>query len=151
MLLLHYDNFPMLADEYLAQRPNRRQAFLISEVDPLASSNARGSTEPRDVERIEWFGSPDDVCRSLAGLQQLSRQPKLSPIVSIMSVNKGDLGLDPSEWPTVWFKGGSEPGVITVAYMATNRRGQTFVVSAMLSNAAAALLLQPPLPCWRLL
>jgi hypothetical protein len=54
-------------------------------------------------------------------------------------VNSGDLGLDPSEWPTVWFKGGSEPGVLTLGYMATNSRGQTFVVSAMLSNAAAAL------------
>jgi hypothetical protein len=63
----------------------------------------------------------------------------LSPIASILSVNKGGLGLDPSEWPTVWFKGGSEPGVMTLGYMATNSKGQRFVVSAMLSNSTAAL------------
>ncbi len=72
-------------------------------------------------------------------MKQLSRQPKLSPIASIFSVNKGGLGLDPSEWPTVWFKGGSEPGVLTLGYMATDSRGQTFVVSAMSSNPTVAL------------
>ena len=79
------------------------------------------------------------MCRAFAGLQQLSQQPKLSPIESVLSVNKGGLGLDPSQWPTVWFKGGSEPGVLTLGYMATNSKAQTFVVSAMLSNATAAL------------
>ena len=56
-----------------------------------------------------------------------------------MSANDGGLGLDPAQWPTVWFKGGSEPGVATVGYMATNSKGQTFVVVVMLSNPAAAL------------
>ncbi len=54
-------------------------------------------------------------------------------------MNNGGLGLLPSAWPTVWFKGGSEPGVLTLGYMATDSKGQTFVVSAMLSNATAAL------------
>ncbi len=139
MILLHYVNFPMLASAYLARPPSKRQAFLNSVVDPLSLSEVQGSTEPRDIDKIEWFGSPDDICRAFVGLQQLSRQPKLSPIASIFSVNKGGLGLDPSEWPTVWFKGGSEPGVLTLGYMATNSRGQTFVVSAMLSSATAAL------------
>jgi hypothetical protein len=49
------------------------------------------------------------------------------------------LFLDEISWPTVWFKGGSEPGVETLGYMATNSSGQTFVVSVMLSNATAAL------------
>ena len=95
---------------------------LSSSVDPLPLSEVQGSTQPRDIDKIEWFGSPDDICRAFVGLQQLSHQPKLSPIASIFSVNKGGLGLDPSEWPTVWFKGGSEPGVLTLGYMATNVR-----------------------------
>ena len=49
------------------------------------------------------------------------------------------MGLDPARWPTVWFKGGSEPGVLTLGYLATNSKGQTFVVVAMLSDPAAAL------------
>jgi hypothetical protein len=138
-MLLHYVNYPMLANGYLSRAPSEREAFLVSSVDPLPLSEVQGSTEPRDIDRIEWFGSPDDICRAFVGLQQLSHQLKLSPIVSIFSVAKGGLGLDPSEWPTVWFKGGSEPGVLTLGYMATNSKGQTFVVSAMLSNTTAAL------------
>jgi beta-lactamase class A len=139
LVLLHYVNFPMLANAYLNRAPGEREAFLKSSVDPLSLSEVQRSTEPRDIDTIEWFGSPDDICRAFVVLQQLSHQPKLSPIASILSVNKGSLELDPSEWPTVWFKGGSEPGVVTLGYMATNSKGQTFVVSAMLSNATATL------------
>jgi hypothetical protein len=138
-LLLHYADFPILANAYLSRAPSGREAFLSSSVDPLSLSEAQGSTEPRDIDKIEWFGSPDGICRAFAGLQQLSRQPKLSPIASVFSVDKGGLGLNTSEWPTVWFKGGSEPGVETLGYLATNSSGQTFVVSVMLSNATAAL------------
>jgi beta-lactamase class A len=139
MILLHYVNFPMLANAYLAQAPSKRQAFLHSVVDPLSLSEVQGSTEPRDIDKIEWFGSPDDICRAFAGLQRLSHQPKLLPIASVFSVNTGGLELEPSEWPTVWFKGGSESGVLTLGYMATNSKGQTFMVSVMLSNATAPL------------
>jgi beta-lactamase class A len=138
-LLLHYVNYPALANAYLNRAPNEREAFLESSVDPLSLNELEETTEPRDIDTIEWFGSPDDICRAFVGLQELSHRPKLSPIASILSVNKGGLGLDPSEWPTVWFKGGSEPGVVTIGYLATNSKGQTFVVSAMLSDATAAL------------
>ncbi len=138
-LLLHYVNYPKLANAYLSRAPGEREAFLGSSVDPLPVSDVQGSNQPHDIDTIEWFGSPEDICRAFVGLQQLSRQPKLSPIASILSVNKGGLGLDPSEWPTVWFKGGSEPGVLTLGYMATKSGGQTFVVSAMLSNPTVAL------------
>jgi len=139
MILLHYVNYPTLANAYLNRAPSERQAFLESSVDPLSLSEVQESTKPRDIGKIEWFGSPDDICRAFVGLQQLSHQPKLGPIAPILSSYDGGLGLDSSEWPTVWFKGGGEPGVLTLGYMATNSKGQTFVVSAMLSNATAAL------------
>ena len=65
--------------------------------------------------------------------------PALAPLGPILSANSGGIGLDPAQWPTVWFKGGSEPGVLTLGYLATNSKGQTFVVVAMLSDPAAAL------------
>jgi uncharacterized protein YceK len=139
LFLLHYVNYPTLANSYLALPSNKRPAFLASSVDPLSLSEVQGSTAPRDIDTLEWFASPDDVCRAFAGLQQLSHQVKLSPVSSVLSLNKGDLGLNQSQWPTVWFKGGSEPGVLTLGYLVTSRKGQTFVVSAMLSNPDAAL------------
>jgi hypothetical protein len=142
IFLLKYAH-PALAGQYLRLAPAQRAAFLASSVDPLPLSQAQvqnaATGTPADIGTLEWFASPDDVCRAFAGLRQLAAQPKLAPLGSILSANNGGIGLDPAQWPTVWFKGGSEPGVATVGYLATNSKGQTFVVAAMTGNPAAAL------------
>jgi hypothetical protein len=140
MLLLHYG--PGLAERYLAAPRAERAAFLASTVDPLSLATvATGySTDPRYVEQIEWFVAPDDICRAFAGLQSLSTKPALAGSLSkVLSTEVGGIGLSPSKWPTVWFKGGSEPGVLTLGWLATTSGGQTFVVEAMVSNPDAAL------------
>jgi hypothetical protein len=140
MLLLHY--VAGLADRYQATPRGRRGAFLASSVDPLPLGDIGSgfSTEPRYVDEIEWFAAPDDLCRAFAGLQMLSKRPALSRALSIaLSREVGGIGLDGAVWPTVWFKGGSEPGVLTLGWLATNRHGATFVVEAMVSNPDAAL------------
>jgi Beta-lactamase enzyme family/ORF 12 gene product N-terminal len=139
LFLLHYFDYPNLANRYLSMDSNGRGALLASSVDHLSLSGVKGSTEPRDVEKLEWFASPEDICHAFVGLRSLSDQPGLSPISSIFSVNTGDLGLETPQWSTVWFKGGSEPGVATLGYLATDSKGQSFVVSAMLSNPTSAL------------
>ena len=134
---------PALADEYLRLAPGQRAAFLASAVDPLPLSQAQlpnaDTASPAAIDTLEWFASPDDICRAFAGLQQLAAQPALAPLGPILSANSGGIGLHPAQWPTVWYKGGSEPGVLTMGYLATNSNGQTFVVVAMLSNPATAL------------
>ncbi|HEY7138311.1 MAG TPA: serine hydrolase [Acidimicrobiia bacterium] len=139
MFLLHY--VPGLADRYLATPRHQRDAFLASSVDPLPLSDILPglSPAPRYVDRIEWFASPGDICGAFAGLQRLSRNPRLSPLSTVLSYEVGGIGLDPSVWPAVWFKGGSEPGVLTLGWLATNRHGETFVVEAMVSNPGVAL------------
>jgi hypothetical protein len=134
MFLLHY--VPGLANQYLATPRGLRDAFLASSVDPLPLSDIGlgFSTDPRFVEQVEWFASPDSICRAFAGLQQLSKKPTLSPLSTILSQEDFGIGLNPSEWPTVWFKGGSEPGVLTLGWLATDSHGRTFVVEAMVSN-----------------
>ena len=145
-LLLHLVDYPALANRYLSLAPSRRAAFLASSVDPLPLTPAQAQglalawTEPRDIDTIGTFASPDDICRAFAGLQQLAAQPRLAPIGPILSADNGGIGLDPAQWPTVWFKEGDEPGVLTLGYLATNSKGQTFVVVAMLSDPAAELL-----------
>jgi hypothetical protein len=134
--------YPALAHRYLSLAPSRRAAFIASSVDPLPFRQAQAQSlpgSPTDIDTIEYFASPDDICRAFAGLQQLAAQPALAPLGSILSADSAGIGLDPAQWPTVWFKGGSEPGVLTLGYLATNSKGQTFVVAAMLSNPAAAL------------
>ena len=141
LFLMKYAD-PLLADQYLHLPPGQRAAFLATAVDPLPLIPAQlqgGTGSPTDIDTIEWFASPDDICRAFAGLRQLAAQPALAPLGPILSANNLGIGLDPAQWPTIWYKGGSEPGVLTLGYLATNSKGQTFVVVAMLSNPAAAL------------
>jgi beta-lactamase class A len=139
MLLLHYA--PGLAERYLAKPRDRRAAFVASSVDPLPTSAiaAGYSAEPRHVSTVEWFASPDDVCRAFAGLERLAHRPGGRPLDGVLSKESGTIGLDRTEWPTIWFKGGSEAGVLTLGWLATRADGRTFVVEAMVSNPRAAL------------
>jgi hypothetical protein len=139
MFLLHYA--AGLGDRYLATPQDERAAFLASSVDPRPISDiASGySSDPRHVDKIEWFASPADICRAFAGLQQLSKRAALAPLSTVLSREVAGIGLDTSQWPTVWYKGGSESGVLTLGWLAENSHGQTFVVEAMVSNPDAAL------------
>jgi beta-lactamase class A len=78
IFLLKYAD-PALADEYLSLAPGQRAAFLASAVDPLPLSQAQlpdaDTASPAAIDTLEWFSSPDDICRAFAGLQQLAAQP----------------------------------------------------------------------------
>ena len=139
LFLLHYVDYPTLANQFLSLAPAQRATFLSSFVDPLSLSQLQATAAPRDVNTIEWFASPADMCRAFAGLLGLSAHRALSPLGSILSINNGGIGLEKARWPTLWFKGGSEPGVLTLGYLAKDARGRTSVVVAMLEDHAAPL------------
>ena len=139
LFVLKQVDYPKLARQYLALKPAARSAFLARSVDPLTPSAAASWTSPRQIDSLEWFASPSDICRAFVGLQKLQNNPALAPIDTVLSTNDGGLSLDANEWPTVWFKGGSEPGLLTLGYLAENAKGQTYVVVAMVSNPAQAI------------
>jgi hypothetical protein len=144
LFVLKLDDWPGLASRYLALDAAGRPAMLAGTVDrvPLSALHVTaptGWTQPRDISTIEWFASPADICRVYASLAALSRQPGLAPVASILAINNGSLNLDPRQWSTVWFKGGSEPGVLTLNYLATTRTGQSYVVSALAANPSAPI------------
>ena len=144
LFVLKLDDWPALASRYLALGAAGRQAMLTGTVDrvPLSALTVAAEkawTQPRDIGTIEWFASPADICRVYASLASLSRQPGLAPVASILEINNGSLNLDPRQWSTTWFKGGSEPGVVTLNYLATTRTGQSYVVSVLAANPTAPI------------
>ncbi len=141
LFALKLHDWPKLAQRYLAHDAAGRQAMLSSTVDrvPLSALSATGWTKPRDVGSIEWFASPADICHVFASLGALARQPELASLTGILARNDGGMNLDPGRWRPVWFKGGSEPGVLTLNYLATTRTGQAYVASVMAANPAAPL------------
>ena len=113
LFTLKLDDWPTLADRYLAASQAGRRALLASVVDraPLpALATAAGWTTPRDINTIEWFASADDMCHVYASLAALARRPGLSPVADVLQINDGGLGLNPAQWKTTWFKGGIRTG-----------------------------------------
>ena len=137
MFILKLSQWPALANRYIAANEAGRRALLASTVDPAplpALAAAQAWTTPRDINSIEWFASADDICRAYTALAALARRPGLSPIGQVLSLNDGGLQLDPAQWKTTWFKGGSEPGVLTLAYLATTQTGHSYVVTVLAEN-----------------
>ncbi len=141
LFALKLSNYPVLAQQYLKLDQAGRTAFLASTVDKISMSslNLKPWTTPRDQDTLEWFASPTDICRTYAALVNLAKNPKLAPIRMILSANNGGLNLPPATWPTEWFKGGSEIGVLTLNYLVTDKSGRTWVVSLMTENPNAPI------------
>jgi len=139
LFALKYDYFPALADHYLSLDRVGRAAYLASTIDSVTAAEETAATVPRDVGSIEWFASPQDMCRAFAGLDALQATPGLGPIGTVLSMNDGGVALPRSTWSRVWFKGGSEAGVLTLGYLARDTAGRTFVVVAMLENPTTAI------------
>jgi hypothetical protein len=137
IFILKLDQWPALAKRYSAADEPHRRALLAGTVDraPLPPVAAAGAwTTPRDINSLEYFASASDLCGAYASLAALARRPGLSPIGQVISLNDGGLQLDPAQWKTTWFKGGSEPGVLTLAYLATTRTGRSYVVTVLAEN-----------------
>lgn len=128
-------DYPRYSKEFLSRDTAGRRGYLSSVVDKLPLSGITAWAGPRELDTVEWFGSPADICRAYAGLAK-SRDTRVG---EVMSQNTGGIKLPAKEWPAVWFKGGSEPGVLDLSYLARTPSGRTFVVTAMASDPSAAL------------
>lgn len=127
-----------LLARYEAAGEDERRALLAGEVAgaprPTLEELA-DRTVPRAVMTVEWFASPADVCRAFAGLAALAGSPGLEPVAEVLSANPG-LALDPGTFTQVQFKGGSEPGVLFLAWLATRPDGSRIVVAGGVADEA---------------
>ena len=138
LFLLKGSSYPALATNYLAADERGRRNLLDTIVAKAKLSTVTPWTRPRSIGTLEWFGSPTDLCRAYAYLLKDRDPPSAIAIDDALRINDGGLGLPATTWPTVWFKGGSEPGVLTLAYLATDAKDRRFVVAVELDDPAAA-------------
>ncbi len=87
-----------------------------------------GFIEPIEPDHLEWFATPADLCRLAIRLTALSRHPGLEPIGEILGVNPG-VPDDDARWASIWFKGGSEPGLLTIWWTLEDEDGRRFVLT----------------------
>jgi hypothetical protein len=62
----------------------------------------------------------------------------LAPIRRILAQNPG-IAFDKKTWPYVAFKGGSEPGVLSLTWLLERSDGRSFVLSIVLNDSARAI------------
>jgi hypothetical protein len=134
MFELKATQYPARADTYLAL-PRWARPAAVAGLERLPLTGLQGWQTPEKIDDIEWFGSPGDICRAFSGLQK-ENQPEIG---HALSLNDGGLGLDRVQFPEVWFKGGSEPGVLTLNYLARTADGRSLVASVMVSDPVAPL------------
>ncbi len=96
------------------------------------------STKPNAVDKIEWFASASDLCRAMVWLRKNTAGGKAAPARGILGINRG-LQWPRSAWPYVGYKGGSEPGVLNLTWLAQRKDGAWFTLSAGWNNAKASL------------
>ncbi|MEV0615292.1 serine hydrolase [Nonomuraea sp. NPDC050404] len=120
-------DYPTHTKKYKSLSTAAKRAYLDKVLAKEPLSKVQMWTKPRDLDSVEFYASPNDICRAYGELVKLGDKR----IGEAMSINDAALGLDRKQWPTVWFKGGSEPGVLDLSFMARTSEGKTYVVTTM--------------------
>jgi len=90
-------------------------------------------SQPVEVETVEWFASPRDLCELMTGLWDLARLPGMEPLSAALSDEPG-IAPEAGRWSQVWFAGGSEPGVLTLVWLTEDEAGDRQVTVGSIVN-----------------
>lgn len=130
---LKLNNYPDELERYLALSESEKSTYLddFAELGTPSDDDLEAWTsQPRSIDDLEWFFSPDDICAVYAELDQWDD----SEVEQAMSVHDGGLEIANEDWDNVWFKGGSEPGVYALSHLGKHVEGDRYVVAIMVNN-----------------
>ncbi|HET6613855.1 MAG TPA: serine hydrolase [Kofleriaceae bacterium] len=115
----------------------KKRAFLDKVIDkrplPDLKSLLSAWTKPRDIDTVEWFASGKGLCQLMAGFQAHRDEPAYKPALEILAKNPG-VELPPEIWPYIGFKGGSEPGVLTLNWLLRRKDGGWYFLSLLYND-----------------
>lgn len=118
-----------LATQWMEADEAGRRAILdqISDIAP-ADIPLSEFDEPIHPETVEWFATPQDMCRVLADLWAMDE-----PVTQILTINPG-LPDEGGNFESIAFKGGSEPGVVAMNWLVERSDGRRFVIAGSVLN-----------------
>ncbi len=96
---------------------------------------------PQRVDAVEWFVSARDLSEALVALHTLSQEEGMGELWRALSINPGIPELR-TNWASVGFKGGSEPGVLNVTWLLerhAEKGGGWAAVSLTVNDTASPL------------
>jgi beta-lactamase class A len=87
---------------------------------------------PVAIESIEWSASPEDTALLLNNLRRSNSQTARD----VMAVNSGIGPAAAGKWRYFGYKGGSEPGVISMSFLTQSKAGAWYAISGSWNNPA---------------
>jgi hypothetical protein len=129
-------------ERYLAADVPTRREILETEIDTLDYEEMMASideTEPLEIDREEWFASPNDLTRVMLTLKTMAESDfALQPLLEVIALET-QIPLDGEIWPYAGFKGGSEMGVLHGTWLLRRADDRWFVLSIGFNDPAAEL------------
>jgi beta-lactamase class A len=127
---------PELRTRFLKASEAEQRDLIKSEQASLTLEKIDGSTiggAPASIGTIEWFASPADVVTLMRHIRLQSDDR----MMGIMAINN-PLGPElAKKWRYVGYKGGSEPGVISMSYLLQSHSGKWYVATGSWNNELA--------------
>lgn len=117
-----------LRKRFLAASEAQQRVLLEKEAANLTLEKATSGTiggAPASIDTIEWFASPDDI----GNLMRHIRLQRDDRMMGILSINDGLGAAAAKKWRYVGYKGGSEPGVISMSYLLQSPAGKWYIAS----------------------
>lgn len=128
-------NAPLRA-AYINGTDEEQERFLYKQAQNLkygdVNANIFSSPGPQHIEDIEWFASANDIIRLLDYI----RRNDDGRMLKIMSANVGIAESRRTAWQYLGYKGGSEPGVISMSYLALSKTGEYYAITGSWNNSA---------------
>lgn len=113
---------PALTAEWAGANASARAAILTREARAIAAAKLDPSIfagKPVAIEAVEWFASPQAMARVVDDLRKADDTTR-----AILATNPGTDPATAARFAYLGFKGGSEPGVVTLNYLVRTRSGQ---------------------------
>ena len=107
---------------------------LANQTVSLDAVNAGFAAGPKALD-IEWFASPADLAKLLAYMRRTADPAGFE----IMAINPSATPAILANWTYIGFKGGSEPGVINLTWLLTDKAGRDHLLTLGWNNPAAAV------------
>jgi len=130
------NNFESERAAFIAGDDAAQRKLVDANQSRLTLANVDGVSfagEPRFIDSLEWFASPNDVGRLMIDLR--NRQSPTA--MSVMAINPGVSPGATKDWAWLGYKGGSELGVISMSLLGQRESdGKWFVVTASWNNPA---------------
>lgn len=128
------------ADEEVVDRwtggntDQRREVLAELDAQPFSVTLDDVDEVPGWPEGVEWFASPRDIAAVHVALRE--RAERTPELLDVLGENPG-IEVDAQRWPSVAFKGGSSPGVVSGSWSALDADGARLTVVILTSNEDA--------------